>query len=552
MKIGKRLGFGFGAVVVLLLGMTAAALWSLSSLNALKGDLAKQYERTLLATQTATDTRDAMLYTSALLLSRDPAKKAEMKSQIGIVREAYSKKMEHLKSTIDSVEAKRLMEEMSGHILNWRQSNNQAIEFSEKHNDEEAAALVLNQSFPAYTRVIGNVASLAGIWADHVKEINDHVDSIYQKVRWTLSGAGVFAVFLAGMFGILITRSITIPVDRSSRHLQEMAKGDFSITIAQADKQRKDETGDLARSVDILTENMRSIVSDLNGSVQTLASSSTELSTISSQVSSGTRDMSNKAGTVAAAAEESSANTNSVAASMEQTTTNLSSVASATEQMSATIGEIASNSEKARNISHDATEQAQAVSTVMKELGRAAQEIGQVTETITSISAQTNLLALNATIEAARAGSAGKGFAVVANEIKELAQQTATATEDIKARISGIQASTGDAIRDIDRIAQVIRDVGEIVSTIAVAIEEQSVVTRDIASNIAQASFGVKDSNERIAQTATVTQAIAQDIALVNSTIGDISLGGEQVQSSAAELSRLSEQLRDMVGRFRV
>ena len=235
---------------------------------------------------------------------------------------------------------------------------------------------------------------------------------------------------------------------------------------------------------------------------------------------------------------------------MEQATSNLSSVASATEQLSATIGEIASNSEKARAISSDATDQARAVSSMMKELGRAAQEIGQVTETITSISAQTNLLALNATIEAARAGAAGKGFAVVANEIKELAQQTASATEDIKGKIASIQASTGGTIEDIEKIAEVINQVGEIVSTIAAAIEEQAVVTKDVASNIAEASTGVRDSNERIAQTATVSQSIASDIALVNDTIGEIGTSGGHVQSSAVELSNLAEQLRSLVGQI--
>ena len=136
-----------------------------------------------------------------------------------------------------------------------------------------------------------------------------------------------------------------------------------------------------------------------------------------------------------------------------------------------------------------------------------------MTETITNISAQTNLLALNATIEAARAGTAGKGFAVVANEIKELAKQTAEATEDIKARIAGIQNSTGTAITDIGQITTVIRDVGTIVTSIAAAIEEQATVTKDVAGNIAQASSGVREANERVSQTAEVSKSIARDIA---------------------------------------
>jgi hemerythrin-like metal-binding protein len=220
--------------------------------------------------------------------------------------------------------------------------------------------------------------------------------------------------------------------------------------------------------------------------------------------------------------------------------------------MSATIGEIAANSEKARAISADAGTQAASVSALMQQLGQAAREIGKVTETITNISAQTNLLALNATIEAARAGAAGKGFAVVANEIKELAKQTATATEDIKGKIAGVQLSTGSAIADIEKITTVIAQVGQLVTGIATAIEEQATVTKDVAGNIAQASSGVHEANERVAQTAAVAKSMAQDLAGVNSAADEIRSGGEQVQASAAELSRLAEQLKGLVGQFKI
>lgn len=227
-------------------------------------------------------------------------------------------------------------------------------------------------------------------------------------------------------------------------------------------------------------------------------------------------------------------------------------MASATEQMSATVGEIAANTAKARVISEQATNQAQTVSHEMQELGAAAREIGQVTETITNISAQTNLLALNATIEAARAGAAGKGFAVVANEIKELARQTAEATEDIKKRIAGVQTSAGAAISDIGQIASVINEVGDIVSGIAAAIEEQAVVTRDVAGNIAQASSGVSEANERVAQTAEVSKAIARDVGGISSAVAEVRVGGEQLKASASELSLLAERLSGNIRQFKV
>jgi len=203
-------------------------------------------------------------------------------------------------------------------------------------------------------------------------------------------------------------------------------------------------------------------------------------------------------------------------------------------------------------ISEQATEQAHTISEQMQKLGHAAQEIGHVTETITNISAQTKLLALNATIEAARAGTAGKGFAVVANEIKELARQTAEATEDIKARITGIQNSTGVAVTEIGQITTVIKDVGTIVTSIAAAIEEQATVTRDVASNIAQASGGVHDANDRVSQTAQVSTSIAREIAGVNSAVAEIQQGGENVEASAADLSKLAEQLGVQIAQFRI
>ena len=188
----------------------------------------------------------------------------------------------------------------------------------------------------------------------------------------------------------------------------------------------------------------------------------------------------------------------------------------------------------------------------MEGLAQAAQAIGKVTETITTISDQTKLLALNATIEAARAGAAGKGFAVVAHEIKELARQTAEATQDIKGRVEAIQTSTRGTLGDLGRISQVIGQVSEIVNTIATAIEEQSSVTREIARNVGEAASGVKDANGRVAQISSVSQSVARDIATVNQAAGDIASGSEQVLTSADELSKLAGELQGLVSKFKV
>ena len=329
--------------------------------------------------------------------------------------------------------------------------------------------------------------------------------------------------------------------------------GNKNLQIMYSAIPLKDKSGKIIGAMDVITDQttLVQVIDETTQMVDTLALASTELSGVAVVMTSSSGETSSKAHSVASAAEEMSVNTASVAAGMEQATSSLNTVATATEQMTSTISEIAGSSEKARSITSQATKQADKVTTMMQELGQAANEIGKVTETITSISAQTNLLALNATIEAARAGAAGKGFAVVANEIKELAQQTATATEDIRAKITSIQSSTSGTIDDIEKIAQVIRDVSDIVSMIAGAIEEQSVMTKDIAGNISQASIGVQEANERVAQTAMVSQSIAQEIASVNIAASDMSSSSAQVQSSADELSRIAEQLKIVLRQFK-
>jgi methyl-accepting chemotaxis protein len=477
-------------------------------------------------------------------------KEARQETLLG-AREQYRKRVDEFKALDPSLEERTVLNSVEDAIADAREANQRLERLSMAGQDVEAVNLFLSTSLPKMDKIYKICDELKSISERDAKVSNQKSEALLATTRRVLIALCFLGVALATLFGVSITRSITVPMHATANALSEVAKGNLVIELAEGLVDRKDEAGDLARATETLTKNLRSMIGDMGSGADTLAMASGAMSTIAEGLTKGSKDVSNLANTVAAAAEESSANTTSVATAMEQTTTNLSSVASATEEMSATVGEIASNAEKARAISGEATSQAQAISTMMKELGRAAQDIGKVTETITSISAQTNLLALNATIEAARAGAAGKGFAVVANEIKELAQQTASATEDIKSKISSIQASTGGAMGDIEKIADVIKEVGEIVSSIAAAIEEQSTVTKDVATNIAQASVGVKDANERVSQTASVSQDIAKDIANMSSTVGTLVSGAEQVQNSSVDLTGLAQQLKDRVSQFR-
>jgi methyl-accepting chemotaxis protein len=370
-------------------------------------------------------------------------------------------------------------------------------------------------------------------------------------LQWVAITVAAICIVVIVIMALLITRAIVKPIENIVSSLTDLAQGEGDLTTRLPVVSR-DEIGRLAESFNEFVDKLHHMIKDITKGVQTLSSSSTELSAISQQMSAHAEETSNKSNTVATAAEEMSTNMGSVSAAMEQSSTNTNMVASASEEMTATIDEIAQNAEKARIISDQAVQRTKDAGEQMSSLGKGAQAIGKVTETITEISEQTNLLALNATIEAARAGEAGKGFAVVANEIKALAKQTAEATLDIKKQIDDIQNSTGTTIESIEQIGLVISQVNDIVATIATAVEEQSVSTREIAGNISQVSSGIGEVNENVAQSSHVAGEITQAISEIHMASDEMAQSSSQVNLSAEELSQLAEQLNEMVKRFKI
>lgn len=271
-------------------------------------------------------------------------------------------------------------------------------------------------------------------------------------------------------------------------------------------------------------EEMKALVTNIAQNAQTLSGSSEELSSTSTQMSAN--------------AEETAAQANVVSAASEQVSKNVQTVATGVEEMSASIKEIAKNASDAAKVAGSAVTVAHTTNATIGKLGESSAEIGKVIKVITSIAEQTNLLALNATIEAARAGEAGKGFAVVANEVKELAKETARATEDISQKIEAIQVDTKGAVEAIKEIGGVINQISDISNTIAGAVEEQTATTNEISRNVAEAAKGSSE--------------IAQNITAVAQAAASTTEGANNTQKAAQELSHIAAELQRLVSQARV
>jgi methyl-accepting chemotaxis protein len=366
----------------------------------------------------------------------------------------------------------------------------------------------------------------------------------------TLTAILLVVAFVGTMVSFLIGRNISRPVVAMSKAMRELAVGNFEVQLPGLD--RRDEVGQMACAVEEFKvqalakaeretaereEKNRELAKERRIELHNLAQSfETAVGNIIENVGAASSELENSAVVLTKSSAATQQLSTVVATASEETSTNVQSVASATEEMANSINEIGRQVADSNRIANEAVDQAEKTDARIAELSLAANRIGDVTKLITTIAEQTNLLALNATIEAARAGDAGRGFAVVAQEVKTLASQTAKATSEISAQISGIQSATHDSVLAIKEISGTIGRVSEIAAAIAAAIEEQGAATQEIARNVQQAAIG--------------STQVATSIADVNRGAGDTGSASSQVLSSAQTLLNENKRLKAEVVKF--
>jgi methyl-accepting chemotaxis protein len=406
----------------------------------------------------------------------------------------------------------------------WSSFTSSARSMQEKLLRPVPAAVIYkigNDLYNTYTNFSKDLAKASTIVDAKAAAAGTYRAELTKRVEWIFGGTLAAGVLLIAVFGFVVGRSIIRPLTGAVEALRRVARRDYTVDV---EVQGRDEIGQMSEALNNAVSDIRSAIRTIADGAGSLGSASERLTAISSDVGSS--------------AEQTSGQAATVGGSSILVTARVREAAQGAEQMTVAIREISGNAATVAQIAQSAVSTAQETTAAMSKLSTSTDEIGNVIKLITSIAEQTNLLALNATIEAARAGESGKGFAVVASEVKDLAQSTARATEDIGHRIQAIQSDTGTAIEAIGRIAGVIDDINQYQATIAGAVEEQTATTNELSrvfDDAAHAAAAINQSIERMAATADQTAG-----------------GATSTRAAAVELGQLATDLNDVVARFRI
>ena len=496
------------------------------------------------------------------------------------------------------IETRSLMNDLTTHLT-------KVFQLSRMDSNNRSINLSLTESKIAGDECAQRIGELDKLLAEEARLGKTLSETAYSSARWWILAMMFVGLVLGGAVAVIVTRSVTGPVSEVRNLAQAMASGDLRKRLHL---KQQDEVGQLSDATNSLADSLTRIVTEIQKVSEGLGSSATELSGVSNQLLSQSEQTSMQATNVASASEQLSTNISTMAAAAEEMSVNVASISSASEEMSMNVGTISSAAEQTSTnvnvvstavgeisnsfsdvlgdvregsrVAGDARRMADSATDTIQLLNQSGAEISKVTETIKMIALQTNLLALNATIEATSAGEAGKGFAVVAHEIKELANQSAKAAEDIARKIEGVQNDTRRAVEVIQNVSQIIKEINSSAERISVSVEKQTRAATmisqnvgeankgvgdiarsiaevakaagDMSRNVAEAARGATDVSRNVGEAAKAAGGISSGIHSVSSASRATSKSATQVHNSAEQLDRIGSELRKLVSRFKV
>ncbi len=532
LTLGRKLGLGFGVILAL---MVFSAVMNYLKLAGIKQSQDATVELRFPAIEIARELQRDLNYSQvkgrqAILAGTDPVRWKEAKKAFDGAWSSIDKDVAQLDELAPKWEQtnRDQLNDIKQH-LPWLRATEEAALHHATSGGSDAVIRAGNENADLVTPA--NIAvkkSLDGLAESLVKLLARNKEELHAANR-SLNVAMAVTVFVALAIGvsvaIFLSRAIAGATQALLVQTEAIAAGD--LTRDDLKVRSKDELGDLTSAINKMSGSLKRMILAITENAVRVASASEELNTTSQQITANS--------------EETSAQADVVSKAAQAVSQNLQTVATGAEEMGASIKEIAKNATEAAKVATAAVKVAETTTTTVSKLGDSSTEIGQVIKVITSIAQQTNLLALNATIEAARAGEAGKGFAVVANEVKELAKETAKATEDISRKIEAIQTDTKAAVDAIATISGVIHQINDISSTIATAVEEQNATTNEMSRNVSEAAQGSGEITSNIGGVAEAAQGTTRGAT-------DTQKASQQLVETSAELRRLVEQFRINAG----